>query len=196
MTAGPRRRACVRVRSKPLSTLRFSRNRTLWICCGQLERLSIPLQLPPSPRRVFEPASGEQIRAGLGELHIGSGFVFPQPAQLNGLGAENRRGSVLWSAARISRFPGIAAVKSERLIHPQKWDCQRYNRASPQRRARSRQAPPPRSEPIARIQDACTSKIILNGVSVARRKRLKPASVATWRNLPSPACAPSPNATS
>jgi hypothetical protein len=95
MTAGPRRRACVRVRSKPLSTLRFSRNRTLWICCGQLERLSIPLQLPPSPRRVFEPASGEQIRAGLGELHIGSGFVFPQPAQLNGLGAENRRGSVL-----------------------------------------------------------------------------------------------------
>src|SRR3981081_1837178 len=48
---------------------------------------------------------------------------------------------------------------------------------------------------VAQIGQARTSKIILNGVSVARRKRLKPASVATWRNLPSPACAPSPSPT-
>lgn len=40
------------------------------------------------------------------------------------------------------------------------------------------------------------SRIILNGVSVARRNCLKPASVATWRNRRSPACAPSPSATS
>src|SRR5450631_2248583 len=49
---------------------------------------------------------------------------------------------------------------------------------------------------VAQIGQERTSKIMLNGVSVARRKRLKPASVATWRNLPSPAWAPSPKATS
>jgi len=49
---------------------------------------------------------------------------------------------------------------------------------------------------LACCDQACASKIMLKGVSVARRKRLKPASVTTWRNLPSPAWAPSPNATS
>jgi hypothetical protein len=48
----------------------------------------------------------------------------------------------------------------------------------------------------ASSDQARTSKIMLNGVSVARRKRLKPASVATWRSLRSPAWAPSPRPTS
>lgn len=43
---------------------------------------------------------------------------------------------------------------------------------------------------------ALTSKTMLNGVSVARRKRLKPASSATLRSRISPACAPSPSPTS
>jgi hypothetical protein len=49
---------------------------------------------------------------------------------------------------------------------------------------------------IAEIVQERTSKIMLNGVSVARRNCLKPASVATWRSLRSPACAPSPQPTS
>ena len=36
----------------------------------------------------------------------------------------------------------------------------------------------------------------LKGVSVARRKLLKPASAKTWRSRRSPACAPSPRPTS
>lgn len=49
---------------------------------------------------------------------------------------------------------------------------------------------------IVLLHQARTSKIKLNGVSVARLKRLKPASVATWRSLRSPAWAPSPRPTS
>jgi hypothetical protein len=49
---------------------------------------------------------------------------------------------------------------------------------------------------VAPLDQARTSKIMLKGVSVARRKRLKPASVATCRSLRSPAWAPSPRPTS
>src|SRR5579885_933484 len=40
------------------------------------------------------------------------------------------------------------------------------------------------------------SKTMLNGVSVARRKRVNPADVTTSRSLASPACAPNPSPTS
>ena len=40
------------------------------------------------------------------------------------------------------------------------------------------------------------SKMRLNGVAVARRKRVKPASLKTFRSRASPACAPNPRPTS
>ena len=40
------------------------------------------------------------------------------------------------------------------------------------------------------------SSTMLNGVSAARRKRVKPPSATTSRNLASPACAPSAKPTS
>ena len=49
---------------------------------------------------------------------------------------------------------------------------------------------------VALIGQARASNTILNGVSAARRNLLKPASFATFFNLPSPACAPSPRPTS
>jgi hypothetical protein len=115
------------------------------------------------------------------------------------------------SISSIEREPDyIATAKTCAVIEPMSNDLIVAGRPSPSAVQESRT---PRSgphlsspssgtsTPIRRprrrsCDQACTSKIILNGVSVARRKRLKPASVATWRNLPSPAWAPSPRATS
>lgn len=45
--------------------------------------------------------------------------------------------------------------------------------------------------PLVRARYGRTSRTRLNGVSAARRKRVKPPSCTTARNRPSPACAPS-----
>ena len=86
----------------------------------------------------------------------------------------------------------------------------RYSRGRPavRRRAATPSGPTTRStkgmRPFVKMQlisggIACylrASRIRLNGVSVARRKRLNPASANTSRRRASPACAPRPSPTS
>src|SRR5262249_3319417 len=50
--------------------------------------------------------------------------------------------------------------------------------------------------PSDRQPQGRASRTILNGVSVARRKRVKPPEVTTCRSRVSPACAPRPSPTS
>ena len=111
---------------------------------------------------------------------------------------EDRRGNVARIRARASKRNDQRAAASLRLAVSRS-TSRMFEQRRQERRSGANAAHRSciRTDvKLAGIVQERTSKIMLNGVSVARRNRWKPASVATWRSLRSPACAPSPQPTS